>query len=71
MRNPMKKTAPSFCWNNKTQSWDELGTITCEVTGEWSHRVKCWTKVGDPCGNQYSCGRTKSGQYYFILEATP
>ena len=70
MRAPIKKTAPALRWNCETQSWEHMGVLTCECTGEWSGRVKSWTEVGKPCGNQYSCARTKQGQYYFVLEAT-
>lgn len=70
METKMKRTAPSYRWNNDLQIFEESGTITCECTGEWSNKVKSWTEIGKPCGNQYSCGRTRRGKYYFILEAT-
>lgn len=69
MRRPVKRTAMSYRWNNEKQCFDEMGVITCECTGEWSNRIKSWTEVDKPCGNQYSCGRTHRGRYYFILEA--
>lgn len=65
----MKRTAPAIRWNNERQCWERMGEITCEVTGEWSGRVKCWTEIGKPCGNQYSLGRLCQG-YFFFLEAT-
>lgn len=69
MRKPTRRTAMSYRWNNDRKAFDECGTITCECTGEWLSRVKCWTEVGNPCGNQYSL--CKVGQKYaFILEAT-
>lgn len=70
MRGPAKRTAPSYRWDNEKQSFELMGTITCECTGEWSGRIKSWTEVEKPCGNQYSCGRTRNGKYFFILEAT-
>lgn len=65
----MKRTAQSVRWNNETRSFELAGEITCEVTGEWSNGIKCWTKVGDPCGDQYSMMRV-NGRNLFILEAT-
>ena len=62
-----KKTAPAFRLSSEGLKY--MGTITCECTGEWSGHVKCWTEIGNPNGNQYSCGRTKTGKYYFVLEA--
>ena len=71
MRNPARRTAPAFRWNNDKQEFELMGTITCECTGEWSNKVKSWTEIDKPCGNQYSLGRTgRKGHYYFILEAT-
>ena len=71
MRQPVKRTAPSFRWNNEQQRFEPTGIITCECTGEWSGGIKSWTEIGKPCGNQYSLGRTgKRGKFYFLLECT-
>jgi hypothetical protein len=67
-RKPMRKTAPSIAWSNEKQSFEFAGVITCEVSGEWSGGIKCWTKVGESCGNQYSLMR-KNGKFIFVLEA--
>lgn len=69
-RAAMKKTAPSFTWNSKERMVKPLGVITCQVTGQWSHRVMCWTKIGEPNGNQYSLHRRHDGTFYFFQEAT-
>lgn len=66
MRRPTRKTAPSISINN--DGIEFTGEITCEVTGEWSGGIKCWTVVGEPCGNQYSLMR-KNGRFFFVLEA--
>lgn len=65
----MKRTAQAMRWNNEKQRLDSMGEITCEVTGEWSGRVKCWTEIGKPCGNQYSLNRWPWGGFFFCLEA--
>ena len=60
MRGPTKRTAVALRWNCEKKSFEVMGTITCECTGEWSNKVKSWTEVGKPCGNQYSLARSRN-----------
>lgn len=66
----MKRTARAYRWSNERGLMVPMGTITCEVTGEWAGRIKCWTEIGKPCGNQYSLAFLRNlRRYVFVLEA--